>query len=216
MSTRMRRAGPVLGLAASAVLVLGLSACSGTLPEQPDPGPESTDSMTQTETSSPEESTPTPEAWAITETGIGPFEIGMRYADALTAPGADVSELCEGVAQVTVSDAPDATMWVMASEHDPESTLAEISVSAPADTVEDIPGGPETDKGIGLGASVDDMRATYPDARELDDTGVPDRVMYYVPADDGGGIIFTATRGGDTIWQISVTAGDAPSYEPCA
>lgn len=216
MSTRMRRAGPVLGLAASAVLVLGLSACSGTSTEQPTSNPESTESTAQTETPDPEESTPTPEAWAITETGIGPFEIGMRYADALTSPGSEVSELCEGVAQVTVPDASDMTMWVMASEHNPESTLAEISVSVPADTVEDVAGGPESDKGIGLGSSLDDMKAAYPEARELDDTGVPDRVMYYVPADGGGGIIFTLTRGGDTIWQISVTAGDAPSYEPCA
>lgn len=196
----------VLGAVTAMTLVIGVSACSGGATTEPNGSEPSAD-----ETATPTDS----DEWIISKAGIGPFEIGMRYADALTVPGAEASELCEGVAQASVPESADVSMWVVASEHDPAGTLSEISISAPADTVDDTLSGPETEKQIGLGSTTTELTDSYPGARELDDTGVPGRTMYYVQGDDGG-MIFTTTGESDVIWQISITTGETPAYEPCA
>ncbi|TQO24040.1 hypothetical protein FB385_2910 [Paramicrobacterium agarici] len=204
--SRIRRG--VLCAAAAWAVVLALTACTRAAPE-------TTPHTGETQTTAPSQETPANGDWVIGESAIGPFEIGMRYADALTTPDAEVTELCEGVAQIDVPGSPDVTMWATASEFDPASTLSEISISVSPDTTRAAEDGPMTEKGIGLGATVDELTSAYADARELDDTGVPGRSMYYVQS-DGGGIIFTTGEGADTIWQISVTTGEVPSYEPCA
>ncbi|WP_166981391.1 hypothetical protein [Paramicrobacterium fandaimingii] len=217
MVVARRAAGLVLGALTAITLVIGLSACgSSATTEQSDSGSDAGESGSTSESPSETGTPPDDDMWMISLSGIGPFEIGMRYADALTTPSADVSELCEGVAQTSVPESVDLSMWVIASERDPASTLSEISISAPADTIEDIPSGPETEKGIGLGSTATELVDAYPDARELDDTGVPGRIMYYVQAGDGGGMIFTTTAESEAIWQISITTGETPAYEPCA
>ncbi|WP_167132420.1 hypothetical protein [Paramicrobacterium chengjingii] len=208
-----RAAKIVLGAVTAMTLVIGVSACNGGATTEPNGSEPSAD---ETGSSTSETATPTDsDEWMISEAGIGPFEIGMRYADALTVPDAEASELCEGVAQASVPESADVSMWVVASERDPAGTLSEISISAPADTVDDAFGGPETEKEIGLGSTTTELTDAYPDARELDDTGVPGRTMYYVQGDDGG-MIFTTTGESDIIWQISITTGEPPAYEPCA
>lgn len=214
---RERRAVAVASLAA--VLLMAVSGCSAVDSEPADEVPGTT-SETSTP-SEPMETAPedTGERWQISMEGIGPFTVGMRYADALTAPGADVSETCTGVAGASPSDdqwSEDVSLWAVASQQDPSSTVTEITVSVPADAAPEHAGEPPlTEEGIGLGSTVDDVMVTYPDARELDDTGIPGRSLYYVQGDSAG-LVFTVEPERGVIWQISVTAGDLPSYEPCA
>lgn len=217
--SRFRERGAVAAVSFAAALLIGVSGCSATNPESTGEGPgKTTGAATPSETTEtlPED---TSERWPISMEGIGPFTVGMRYADALTTPGADVSESCTGVAEATPSGDqwPGAvSLWAVASQQDPASTITEITVSIPADAASEHAGDPPlTEEGVGLGATVDDVTEAYPDARELDDTGIPGRNLYYVQGDNAG-MIFTVEPERGLVWGISVTAGDLPSYEPCA
>lgn len=214
---RERRAVATASLVA--VLLMGVPGCSAVGSESADevPGTNSDASTPSKHTEpAPED---TSERWQISMEGIGPFTVGMRYADALTAPGADVSETCTGVAGASPSDdqwSGDVSLWAVASQQDPSSTVTEITVSVPADAASEHAGEPPlTAEGIGVGSTVDDVMTAYPDARELDDTGIPGRSLYYVQGDSAG-LVFTVEPERGVVWEISVTAGDLPSYEPCA
>lgn len=213
------RAQRLTAVLAAGLLAISVAGCSNAAD-----APEQTASPDAQSSAPADTQTPTPsateaegiEGWTIEQAGIGPFDIGMRYADALTENDATVTETCTGVASVESGEGA-VDMWLLATDNDPEGTVSEISVSVTADGAAEHAGnGPLTEEGIGLGSSVDELTSAYPDVRELDDTGVPNRSMYYLQGDEGGGLIFTTQSGDDVIWSISVTTGETPAYEPCA
>ncbi|SEC07427.1 hypothetical protein SAMN04489806_2524 [Paramicrobacterium humi] len=211
------RSHPAVALLVAGVLTLGLAACADATDPPRSPAPSASDTPPASPSPTPSETAADGvEGWTVTPDGIGPFQIGMRYVDALTAHDVTVAETCTGVASVDTGGS-DVDMWLVATGQDPQGTVSEITVSVMADTAAEHAGtGPLTDTGIGLGSSVKELEAAYPDARELDDTQAPNRSMYYVQSDTGGGLIFTTASGADVIWSISVTTGETPVYEPCA
>lgn len=191
-----------------------LSAVSGCSVDSGDPG------TVQTPPSTMESATPSAEpGWTIRRDAIGPFSVGMRYADALTAHGAHVSEECTGVAAVQQAHVRQTdeqpSMWVIASERDPQGTVGTIIVSG-----EETEGGgdgarPTTARGIGIGTDSDTLEDAYPDARISPDEA-SDTTVYFLTAPGGGGLAFVVAEASETVVEIVLSTGPVPPQgDPC-
>ncbi|WP_345546493.1 hypothetical protein [Microbacterium jejuense] len=69
--------------------------------------------------------------------------------------------------------------------------------------------GPRTADGIGVGSTVDEVRAAYPDVTEVPDAIGPSIIHLKV------GRIFFTYRETPVITSVTVTTADAPPYEVC-
>lgn len=125
-------------------------------------------------------------------------------------PGFAAVEGCEWVGQASRDDYSLTVQRDAADDEDGPVVL--VAVSAPAD---DVPvAGPVTAEGIGIGSTVDDARAAYPDAEET--RGEGDR--RYLRVDEAGesALFLSYTDGEQVIWALTATSLETPPYEPCA
>ncbi|MEL5991997.1 hypothetical protein ACOKGD_10645 [Microbacterium phosphatis] len=178
-------------------------------PAQPTPAP----------TDPPVEPTADLSTWRITEEGIGPFTIGMPWADAVaraTDLGGDATAAGEagscGVVWVTQGE-------VMVAAH--TSDGATVTAVRTEYTGPDGPTtqAPSTTDGITLHSTVDEVRAIHADARETSDelvgafltvAGAQNRIHFGYATEDGGDI----TTAGD-VFAIEVNTLDVLPYEHC-
>ncbi|WP_342000590.1 hypothetical protein MRBLWH7_001424 [Microbacterium sp. LWH7-1.2] len=209
-------------LPASAIVVLLfaalLTACASPAPRSAgSPSPSPSPSAPAPAASADPQSTATstvdsddPSTWVITDRGIGPITLGAPFVDALALMPGDTrndTDRCDSVAWWT-EGAYDYDVYMAGTETAPDrSPVSVVGTSAWADPA--ASSGPRTTEGIGVGSSVDEVRAAYPDAVEV--PGAVDSEIVHVQA----GRIFFTYREEPVITAVTVTTAEMPPYELC-
>ena len=138
----------------------------------------------------------------VTDAGMGPLELGVPYADAFAAvPGAE--DAC-GFA----SSAFDSQLWLAGWPTDPSEpagSASPLGVVTWGQGASELTDGPRTPEGIGLGSTVAEVRATYPDVVEVYRQGLNLRT---------GNVFFEIDETAGAVRAVGVTNDDVP-YEFC-
>ena len=151
----MRRSASTAALLLVAA-VLTSCASSPAAPSESTPTPEAVSTPTPTPTpTAPVEAAPDPDdpsTWVVSNDGVGPYRIGMPFADAL-AVASGFEDAC-GYAYVRPFDPAvwQDDVWIAEQDDD-------LFVVYTAD-----PDGPRTAEGLGVGSTTADVFAVYPDA----------------------------------------------------
>jgi len=230
-----------------AVGAAGGGVALGLIPTTPEAAPVSTPSPTEpartiTPSSAPVLITPTPtptptappysatdwSTWTITADGAGPATLG-------SATGADDAALREGLtpAPPLVDDTgtviyqwgcanPDARVWERSDgkvvEIVGDGVVQTVVISGPTDSSATQPEvGPKTLAGVGLGSTLDEIRAAYPNVVQTrkDPVGGTADTFWAVP-DGGRFIVFQIPVDGSSVSRVYVGATDEPAYDYCS
>jgi hypothetical protein len=230
-----------------AVGAAGGGVALGLIPTTPEAAPVSTPTPTEpartiTPSSAPVLITPTPtptptappysatdwSTWTITADGVGPATLG-------SATGADDAALREGLtpAPPLVDDTgaviyewgcpnPNARIWERPDgkvvEIVGDGVVQTVVVSGPTDSSAAQPEiGPRTRAGIGLGSTLDEIRAAYPNVVQTrkDPVGGTRDTFWAVP-DGGRFIVFQIPADGPAVSRVYVGAADEPAYDYCS
>lgn len=208
MSDRVRT--PLL---AAAVLVVGaLTACAPAVG-----GQASSTSQTATPDGAPSSTaspTATPAA-DVSPNGILGIALGEPFDDAVARAGATPAEGCERIATV---DGAEYSLEIQRPDPplEPVSPVEVVAVAAPVGNAAQGPVGPTTAEGIGIGSSLDEARAAYPDAATIPTPDGPQHFLKVAVGDDGAALFLAYTEGTPVIWGMTATTLQAPPYEPCS
>ena len=205
MSTRTRSAAIV----AAAALALTLAGCATPVTTGPtDPaGLEPSPSVTATA------SAPSPSASAESAgpEGIDGVRVGEPFASETDGiAGFMLVEGCEGVGTATREGYTLTVQRDGAGGEDSDVVLVSASVTADEAGMS----GPVTAEGVGIGSTVAEALAAYPDADEVASEG--DRRHLRVAEADGSALFLSYTEGDEVIWALTATSLESPPYEPCA
>lgn len=160
---RVRIAGAV-----AAVAALLLAGCAS----EPEPTPTPTASETSTLTATPTPSVAAPDpadltTWVISGAGFGPVTRGAEYpgvAEPLTAfELSPVDEICPTLFTLEGEDTA-ALLLIVSAAGD---VVEEVWVSGSPDASGALPVAPRTVEGIGLGSSIDQLTAAYPELQQV-------------------------------------------------
>jgi len=230
-----------------AVGAAGGGVALGLIPTTPEAAPVSTPSPTEpartiTPSSAPVLITPTPtptptappfsatdwSTWTITADGVGPATLG-------STTGADDAALREGLtpAPPLVDDTgtviyqwgcanPNARIWERTDgevvEIVGDGVVQTVVISGPTDGAAiQAEVGPKTLTGIGLGSTLDEIRAAYPNVVQTrkDPVGGTADTFWAVP-DGGRFIVFQIPVDGSSVSRVYVGATDEPAYDYCS
>ena len=210
---RARRGVALIGAVLMTAALAGCASESGpsgdtTPPTSASATPDATPTPTggSTPTADPDDIT----TWTVSETGMGPIELDAAFDEAQAAvPAWTVPEACSWTAYW--NDPDGAVTAYFAEDGEQAGGVTTIDVAALTDSVapEDAPRTPE---GIGLGSTLDEVRAAYPDATEQNAT-IGDAMLLRVG--EQGTIFFTFPSGSDVVSAVTVTSRDEPPYEVC-
>lgn len=150
----------------------------------------------------------TPDDLVLSPGAVGPVKVGMSKADAL-ATGYFVADV-----KAPVEGCPDLPLvwkdaYVDAYDVQTLGNGEITSIGIRGDGV-------KTAKGIGVGSSLDEVRAQYP-GEDVSETGYGQSGLRYFDAQDGGwiGFLFNeapkTVTGTDQVTFVEVTKGSAPS-----
>ncbi|MBD3943905.1 hypothetical protein IF188_19620 [Microbacterium sp. NEAU-LLC] len=165
---------------------------------------------TDTPTPSPTIDSDDPSTWIITEDGMGPIALGDPFPEALALMPEGTRNDTTNCAWTAWWNAPDQSYQVFAaraSDSADDGPVINVSTDSWSDPA--VADGPRTAEGIGVGSTVDEVRAAYPAAIEMPDSIGPDIVYLKV------GRIFFTYRETPVITSITVTTADVPPYEVC-
>lgn len=223
--TRTRTASLALGLTA----VLLMSGCASEPAAAPTASPTgatttatppSTQSATPTSTPSPTPSAPDidpqdPSTWVVTQAGIGPLELNVPFDAAMQSMPADARNDAENCAWTSFWSPQDASYQFVIGRDSAGAADAPVTVidatSSPGTT---LVVGPRTQEGIGIGSSLDEVAAVYPDAVPVDSPlGAGEGIPRYMQVGDS--IFFTYYGGTDVVAGVTVTTAETPPYELC-
>ena len=170
---------------------------------------------TPTPTATPSTDPADPATWVISFDAIGPLVSGAPLADVpgelaafrqLRAPDTQ----CSAYVYV-LTDGFNAS--VRAERGDP-SRAAESTVfwkGAAAPTAADVERSPRTASGIGIGSSLDQLKAAYPELRVTQESGVPT----YGITDGSRWILFRDLYAGGTVTAVQVGTNTMIANEVC-
>lgn len=178
------------------------------------PAPSATPTSTPSP-SAPDIDTQDPSTWLVTQAGIGPLEWGGPFDAALALMPADSvndTENCVWTSFWSPADASYQFVIARASDDAPDGPVVTIAaISSPGTTQVT---GPRTAEGVGIGSSLDDLTAAYPEAVPVDSPiGDGEGVPRYLQVGDS--IFFTYYGGTDVVAGVTVTTAQTPSYEFC-
>lgn len=193
------------------------TACTPVTPEaEPTPSATPTSSTTPAPTADPEPSAnpEDPTTWIISEAGVGPIEIGAQLGATLEMlpPTWTNDANCSWTAWWNADDSTYGVLMVRGSEGE-DAPLREVSVYTAAESPTAVPS-PVTGKGLGVGATKEDVLAAYPDAEEgtaLAGWGT----WLKIPGDSEAHVFFEYREGVPGASDVVVTIGEQPSYEVC-
>lgn len=213
ISRTVTLAGVVLAIA------LGASGCAGS----PEPVPTAT--VTVTATAAPATPTPTaepttdpdpdayvaddPATWVISYAGIGPLDLDSSLGTIQTRMPVAVQTCRPGVDTYSL-DGLGLTAVTGIDESDPAAPIQVVRL-LPLDAWSPGSPAPLTEKGIGLGSTVTELQAAYP---ELDSSVGMNKMTIYQIAADGRTINFEDYGSGE-IKAISVVVGTSVASEYC-
>lgn len=207
----MRRLRPILLAALVAVVISG---CSATASVEPDASaPSQTPTPTPSPTIEPVD-TVDPSTWIISADGIGPVTLGQSLDEAATALARssytkqDLACDNPGVLLYAATGAPTVVIFVAAGS----PTVAGVRI-ADYDSVLPSGASPRTEEGLGLGATVADVQAQYPDAVGEVATGSPNYT--HVVGDDVWISFATLYPDETRVLNIDVAKGGHMFYELC-
>ncbi|HEX5730704.1 hypothetical protein [Microbacterium sp.] len=201
----------------SAFLLAGCATASGTAAPTAEPTSTAAPSMitptptlTASPTPTPTEDPADPSTWLITEEGIGPITVNAPFSDGVARLPTAVErdpEICRH--SVWWKDANGDQLVVV---RDPSTDDAgPLELVFWADWVEPYAvGGPRTAAGIGVGSTVDEVRAAYPEATETTQQSAPD--IHYIVVDS---MFFYYREPSPVISSVWVTNAEQPPYEIC-
>lgn len=202
---RSRRRGVAVVTATAAVaVVVSISVAVWLVPrpqQATPPTPTSSSTPTPMPTAEPVD-TPDPVAtppvltspadWVLTPDGLGPVKLGMPL-DQAAAEVEDAQLACPAV-----YTGDDHALWITGANGEPTDVVQVVSWS-----MVDATSGPHTAEGIGIGSTIDDVRAAYPDGVEVVRQGLHIQV---------GRMFFRVESG--TVDTVGATTRDIP-YEYC-
>ncbi|MGU3645392.1 hypothetical protein ACLBXX_10525 [Microbacterium sp. C23T] len=199
----------------AAVVLAGCSSPAAPGASTPSKSPDASATTAAAEPSATAGATPTidsedPSTWLITDSGIGPIELGMPFSGALELmpPGTtNDPERCAWLAWWTSQDQDYNVYTAGSSDAADAGPVGLIATEGWAGAA--AAPGPRTADGVGVGSTVDEVRTAYPDAVETPDS--IDSSIVHLRA----GRIFFTYREDPVIAAVTVTAMDVPPYELC-
>lgn len=207
-------------VAVVAAVAIVLSGCGGPPPAEPTPtatpSASPTPSATPTPTPTP---TPTidmsnPANWIISADAVGPLYIGQPIGEALTAASGYVQGEPFGDCPVAFLDR--AGVASIAIAYWPDDLVTQIIVrvlgGSSVSAADLYSASPKTAEGIGIGSTLADFLATYPDVTVLRDDG-PSFSVYSIAGPSGDFIVVSAVDG--VIESLSSSATGKFVYELC-
>jgi len=197
------------------IVVAALSGCTASPAAAPTATPsassapaESAESAGPTPTPTPTGDADDPSAWMITDDGIGPIALGAPFGEALALMPEGTRndpERCSHTAWWTPTQG--SQLYMAATDGGAGAPVALVATESWADP--SAAAGLSTEKGIGVGSSVDEVLEAYPDATEVADTISPDIIHLRA------GRIFFTYREDPVITSVTVTTFPVPPYELC-
>lgn len=202
--SRRRRGFAVVSATTAVAVVVSISVAVwlAPRPQQATP-PTPTTSATPTPTLTPDPIvTPDPVAtppvaaspadWVLSPDGLGPVKLGMPLDQAAAEVG-DAQLACPAV-----YTGDDHALWITGANGEPTDAVQVVAWARANATA-----GPRTAEGIGIGSTIDDVRAAYPDSVEVNRQGLHIQV---------GRMFFRVESG--TVDTVGATTRDIP-YEYC-
>ncbi|WP_440708341.1 hypothetical protein [Herbiconiux sp. YIM B11900] len=213
----IRRTATLTGLVFA--LAVTASGCAGS----PEPAPTATVTVTATAAPATPTAVPTtdpapdpaayvaddPATWVISYAGIGPLDLDSTLGAIQTEMPVAVATCRPGVDTYSV-DGLGLTAVTGNDETDPAAPIQVVRL-LPLDAWSPGSPAPLTEKGIGLGSTVAQLQAAYP---ELDTSVGPNKTTVYQIAADGRTINFE-DYGTGAITAISVVVGTSVASEYC-
>jgi hypothetical protein len=169
--------------------------------------PTPTPTPTPTETQTPGIDLSAPQTWIIGDGTVGPLALGQPRADAADYMVAFTTEPYQ--CDVDVYSSTSSRMNVVLSSEDDGTNVAMILINSSLDPAAPSP---RTAEGIGLGSTVDEILAAYPDIQRPDPQRYP---TYSLPQPDGAWINFSVAVDTQTVIGITVMYTDYPPPEYC-
>jgi len=207
-------------IAAAAVSILLLSGCAGQAAESPVANPTASVGPTAsasapTPTASP---TPTPSAvdladpssWIIDFTSVGPLAVGDEISATDQTMTAFTRTVYDGCSSVVSFDKPGFPTYVIPDRLG-TGVVEQIVVQAGLRAAEYSPNSPRTSTGIGIGSTLDELKAAYPALTFQDDHNTP---HYAVTDGNGNWINFSIYEG--LVNDIVVRASPVVAKEYCS
>lgn len=205
-------------LAGSLVLGSGIGAGVGAVVNAVRPAAQDdireTDALTSDPEGSPSEPQPSavpvetsdPATWTIDFDSVGPIELGEAVTSARGDMSAWVAEPVDVCTWTNWFSRPEISLVFILTEDESAIDLIDISNRG-----QDARVGPKTAEGIGLGSTLDELTAAYPDVQRTGDYG-PD-YLYYAITDGSNWIVFAVEPTG--ISRIAVGPYDQLASEYC-
>lgn len=221
--SRTRTASLALGLTA-VFLVSGCasepaaaptaSPSSATTTATPPPTQSPTPTPTPTQ-SAPDIDPQDPSTWVVTQAGIGPLELGAPFDGALQSMPRDAQSDAENCAWTSFWSPQDASyQFVIGRDSAGAANAPVIVIDASSSPGTILVASPRTQEGIGIGSSLGEVAAAYPDAVPVDSPlGDGEGIPRYMQVGDS--IFFTYYGGTDVVAGVTVTTAETPPYELC-
>lgn len=156
-----------------------------------------------------------PSTWIVTQAGIGPIELNVPFDAASYTMPAGARNDTENCAWTSFWSPPDASYQFVVGRDSAGATDSPVTVvdaaSSPGST---LVVGPRTREGIGIGSTLDELAAAYPDAVPVDSPiGDGEGIPQYLKVGDS--IFVTYYGGTEVVAGVTVTIAETPPYEFC-
>lgn len=214
-----RRAAQV-GSAALMAIALGVLAGCAPSPapateSSPSPAPStptSTPSATPTPSSDPVADSADPSTWTISDSAVGPIELGGDFDSTLASLPAPWSSDAESCSYSAWWRQPEGLygMYFFRSNESDTAPIKEVAVYGLASP----DGGPKTAEGLGAGSTRADVLAAYPDAEE-GTAEIGTESWLRLPSSGDAHVFFQFPEGQDIARGVVVTTDAEPAYEVC-
>jgi hypothetical protein len=207
-----------LGLVVGAVALAACGADPQSAPSSVASQSADTSTASATPSATPTQSDAGPAGWTVDFDGVGPFLVGEDVADAVAAvpppyAAAPASACPNPATQILQSDSS-PTIWLQDLAGTGRIDVVAVGGDAPGDPRET--GSPQTESGVGVGSSLEDVQSAFPGSTlETDLEGQPDRLVVSGIGSSGDARYLVFGFFDSTVQTISVQASSEKVWEFC-